>query len=144
MSRPTLTEMLGRVRSAPGQSHVAKTVEAFGWLILAESLAIVFLPVQVMALLGGGALDEQATNIFRLVGMLVGGVGMLYIVSGRLNSQGFAFASLLDRPLVPFLMAVFWYLGIVPTGLAVAFALQDFGSFLWTLSAWRREQRQSP
>jgi hypothetical protein len=72
---------------------------------------------------------------------LVGGIGMLYVVSGRLNAEGFVFASLLDRPLVPPLMAVLWYCGVVPGPLALAFALQDFASFLWTLLTWRSESR---
>jgi hypothetical protein len=38
-------------------------------------------------------------------------------------------------------MAVLWYCGIVPGPLALAFALQDFGSFLWTLLTWRSESR---
>jgi hypothetical protein len=60
-------------------------------------------------------------------------------VSGRLNAQGFVFASLLDRPLVPLLMALLWHLGIVPGPLALAFSVQDLGGFLWTLAHWRRE-----
>ena len=65
---------------------------------------------------------------------------MLYVVSGRLNAEGFIFASLLDLLLVPPLMAVLWYCGIVPGPLALAFALQDFGSF-WTLLTWRSESQ---
>ena len=87
------------------------------------------------------ALAEQAANYFRLVALLIGGLGMLYIVSGRLNAEGFVFASLLDRPLVPLVMAVLWYLEIIPGPLALLFAIQDFGSFLWTLTAWRAEHR---
>ena len=41
--------------------------------------------------------------------------------------------------LVPPIMAVLWYLGIVPGPLALLFALSDGLSFLWTLSAWRAE-----
>jgi hypothetical protein len=74
---------------------------------------------------------------------LVSGVGMLYIVSGRVNATGFVFASLLDRPLVPFAMAILWYLEIVPGPLALIFSLQDFGSFLWTLTTWRVESADS-
>jgi hypothetical protein len=86
-------------------------------------------------------LPEHGPNYFRLLGVLVGGIGMLYVVSGRLNAEGFVFASLLDRPLVPPLMAILWYCGVVPGTLALAFALQDFGSFLWTLLTWRSESR---
>jgi hypothetical protein len=84
-------------------------------------------------------LVDQAQNYFRLVGLLVGGLGMLYVASGRLDARAFVFASLLDRPLVPPLMALLWYLGIVPGPLALAFSIQDLSGFLWTLAHWRRE-----
>ena len=87
-------------------------------------------------------LSDQAANYLRLVGLLAAGVGMLYVVSGRTNAEGFIFASLLDRPLVPFVMAALWYFGLIPAPLAIAFAVQDFGSFLWTLAAWRTERRE--
>jgi hypothetical protein len=48
---------------------------------------------------------------------------------------------LLDRPLVPVVVAILWYMNSIPGALALAFAVEDFGSFLWTLSAWRGEVR---
>ena len=86
------------------------------------------------------ALNEQAAHYFQIMGLLIGGLGMLYVASGRLNSEGFVFASMLDRPLVPFIMLALWRLGIIPGPLALAFAIQDGGSFLWTLFTWRAEQ----
>ena len=133
-------EMLGRLLRAEGQSRSAKTVEAFGWLILAEGAILLIAPHFVASVLHLPALTEQSANYFRLIGVLVGGLGMLYVVSGRLDAEGFVFASLLDRPLVPPLMAVLWYLDIVPGPLALLFAVTDFVSFLWTLSAWRSER----
>jgi hypothetical protein len=67
------------------------------------------------------------------------------VASGRLNAEGFIFASLLDRPLVPLAMAILSYLDIIPWPLALIFSIQDFGSFLWTLQTWRAEHwaRQS-
>ena len=127
--------------SAEGQSQSAKTVEVFGWLILIESTFILFAPHFVASVLHIPVLNDQAANYFRLVGLLVGGLGMLYIVSGRLNAQGFVFASMLDRPLVPFIMLMLWYLDIIPGTLATAFAIQDGVSFLWTLSSWKTEQK---
>lgn len=138
---PPLSEMFGRLLRAEAQTRAAKSVEVFGWLIFFESLILMFAPRFAAELLHLPALVPQGANYLRLVALLVGGVGMLYIISGRLNAEGFVFASLLDRPLVPPVMAVLWYLDIVPGPLALLFAVQDFGSFLWTLSAWRAETR---
>ena len=131
--------MLGRLLRAEGQSRAAKTVEAFGWLILIEGFAMLFVPHFVSSVLHLPPLGEQAANYFRLAGLLVSGLGMLYIVSGRLNAEGFVFASMFDRPLVPVAMAILWYLEIIPGPLALIFSIQDFGSFLWTLKAWNAE-----
>lgn len=141
MPNPTLSEMFSRLLRPAAQTRAAKTVEAFGWLILAEAVVLMFAPHFAAALLHLPALEPQGANYLRLAALLVGGVGMLYVVSGRLNAEGFVFASLLDRPLVPPVMAVLWVLGIIPGTLALVFAIQDFGSFLWTLMAWKAEQR---
>ena len=125
--------------SARDQNRSARTVEIFGWLILIESTFILFAPHFVASVLHMPDLSVQGANFFRLAGLLVGGLGMLYIVSGRLNATGFVFASLLDRPLVPFVMFLFWYLDIIPATLAIAFALQDGISFVWTFLTWKQE-----
>jgi len=131
--------MFHRLFTAEGQSRSARTVEIFGWLILVEGVSIVLLPQLAVGLLHLPLLVEQAENYFRLVGILVSGVGMLYVVSGRLNAEGFVFASMLDRPLVPIAMAILWHLEIIPGPLALIFSIQDFGSFLWTFVTWRSE-----
>jgi hypothetical protein len=133
--------MFRRLLNAQGQSRSAKTVEVFGWLILIEGTVALFAPQFSVAVLGIGPLNDPAANYFRLVGLLVCGLGMLYIASGRLNAEGFVFASLLDRPLVPIAMAMLWYLGIIPGPLALIFSIQDFAGFLWTLITWRAEHR---
>jgi hypothetical protein len=140
----TFREMFTRLLAAPGQSRAAKTVEVFGWLILIEGVFMLFVPHFVASVLHLPPLSEQAVNFFRLVGLLVSGVGMLYVVSGRLSAEGFIFASLLDRPLVPPAMLVMWHFGVIPAPLALAFSIQDFGGFLWTLAAWRRQDQPTP
>ena len=117
-------------------------MEVFGWLILLEGTIVLFAPHFAISLLGIETLTPEARNYFRLVGLLVCGIGMLYIASGRLTAEGFVFASMLDRPLVPFAMAILWYLEIVAGPLALIFSIQDFGSFLWTLFTWRGEQQK--
>jgi hypothetical protein len=136
---PSFREMFGRLFTAPNRSRSAKTVEVFGWLILIEGSLMLLAPRLAESVLQLPAFVEQGEHYFRLVGLLTGGLGMLYVVSGRLNSREFVFASMLDRPLVPFIMAVLWYRNILPGPLALAFSLQDFGSFLWTLLTWRGE-----
>jgi hypothetical protein len=138
-----VAETFHRLVTAQGQSRSAKSVELFGWLILLEGGLVLLFPHFVARILNLPLLVEQAANYFRLVGLLVSGVGMLYIASGRLNAAGFVFASLLDRPLVPFAMAILWYLEIIPGPLALIFSIQDFGSFLWTLKIWRVESSNS-
>ncbi len=134
---PSFQEWFRRTITAESRSRAGKTVEVFGWLILLEGSSVLLFPSLAVWVLQLPPLAEQAENYFRLVGLLVSGLGMLYIVSGRLNAEGFIFASLLDRPLVPFAMAILWYLDIIPGPLALIFTIQDFGGFLWTLYAWR-------
>jgi hypothetical protein len=84
---------------------------------------------------------EQGAGYFRLTGLFVGGLGMLYVVSGRLSAEGFVFASLLHRPLAPPVLATLWYVNLIPGPLALAFALQDLAGFLWTVAASRADVR---
>jgi hypothetical protein len=63
--------MFRRLISAAGQSRSAKTVEVFGWLILLEGIIVLFAPQFSISLLGIEPLTPQATNYFRLVGLLV-------------------------------------------------------------------------
>jgi hypothetical protein len=139
MSTPPLSEMFNRLLRADPQTRAARSVELFGWLDLVLGIIMLIAPRWVASLLGLPALDVQGGNYLRLVGLLVSGLGTLYIVSGRLNAEGFVFASLIDRPLVPVIMAFLWYWDILPGSLALAFAVSDFGGFLWTRSVWRAE-----
>ena len=134
-------EMFHQLFTAENRSRSAKTVETFGWLILVEGTIVLFFPQFAISVLGIPPLAVQSENYFRLVGLLVSGLGLLYIASGRLNAEGFVFASMLDRPLVPLAMALLWHLEILPGALALIFSVQDFGSFLWTLFNWRAERR---
>ncbi len=138
---PSLAEMCRRLWSVPAQSRAARTVELYGWALMLQGGAIVLFPAEIAALLRFAPLQEQAENFVRIIGLLAAGVGLLYTVSGRLNAEGFVFASLIDRPLVPPVAGVLWYLDIMPGGFALLFALEDLGTWLWTLRAWRAEMR---
>jgi hypothetical protein len=54
-------------------------------------------PHFVAAVLHLPPLGEQAANYVRLADLLAGGLGMLYVVSRRLNATGFVFASSTGR-----------------------------------------------
>jgi hypothetical protein len=110
----SFSQLLGRLLRAENQSRTAKTVEMFGRFSVIEGPMFLRLGRLVASVLYFPPSAESGPNYFRLVGVLIGGLGMLYVVSGRLNAKGFLFASLLDRPAVPPLMAVLWYFGIVP------------------------------
>ena len=131
--------MFSHLLKADERRPAAKTIEVFGWLILIEGTLILFAPRFAASLVHLPGLVDQAANYFRLMGLLIGGIGMLYVVNGRLNSSTFVFSSLLDRPLVPLAMATLWYFNLIAWQLALAFSIQDFGSFLWTLFTWRAE-----
>lgn len=137
----TLTDATRRLLNPDRSSAGAWTVELFGYLLLLEGGAIVIAPFGVASLLNLPEFSVAAASYFRLVGLLISGLGLLYTVSGRLNAQGFVFASLLDRPLVPIVMFGLWYWALCPAVLAIAFSVQDFGSFLATLWGWRCDRR---
>jgi hypothetical protein len=141
MTAPKLVDMFGRLWRAEGQTRAARSVEYIGYVDFTLGLLLLLDPWLSVTLLHVPALTEQGENYLRLVGLLVSGLGLLYIVSGRLNAQGFVFASLVDRPMVPGVMAVLWYKDILPGPLALAFSISDFSGFLWTLSAWRKDER---
>jgi hypothetical protein len=144
MTTSALTEMFGRLLRAESQSRAALSVEYFGWLDMLLGIIILLAPDFSAALLKIPPAAVPGPNYLRLVGLLVSGIGMLYVVSGRLNSQEFAFASLLDRPLVPVVMAILYSKDILPGQLALAFSISDFGGFLWTLASWRADVRYGP
>lgn len=138
----TFKEMFARLLRPGARGRAARSVEVFGWLILVAGTLFLLTPDFVARVLRLPPLVEQAADYFRLAGLLVGGLGMLYVVSGRLDARGFLFATLLDRPLVPPAMALLWWLEIIPGPLALAFAISDLGGFLWTLFAWRADARR--
>jgi hypothetical protein len=89
--------MFKRLLSPPEQSRAAKTVEIYGWIIFLEGGLLLLFPDFMARLMHFGPLTPQASGFLRLIGMLVSGFGMLYFVSGRLNAEGFVFATLIDH-----------------------------------------------
>ena len=141
---PWFRATLHQLWTAEGQSRASRSVEVFGWLISAEAVVIVLAPHVAASVLPLPALVEQSVNYLRLAGVLAGGLGMLYVVSGRLNAEGFVFASLLERSLMIPVVAVLWSMSLILGPLALAFAIQDLGSLLWTLGSRRADVRVPP
>jgi hypothetical protein len=135
----TFKEMLHRLLRAEGQGRAAKTVEIYGWVVLIEGATCMMSPHFVAKLLGIAPLAGQGVDYFRLAGVWVAGIGLLYVLSGRLNANGFVFATLLDRPLVLPILGILWYFGMAAGTLALAAGLQDLLTCLWTLTIWRHE-----
>jgi hypothetical protein len=135
--------MFRRLLSPIEQSRAAKTVEIYGWIIFLEGGLLLLVPHFMAGLLHIGPLTAQASGFLRLIGMLVSGFGMLYFLSGRLNAEGFVFATLIDRPFVAPTMAALWYWGGLPGALALLFGIEDSLSWLWTFMTWRAEHRHS-
>ena len=133
--------MFKRLLSPPEQSRAAKTVEIYGWIVFMEGGLMLLFPDFISRLMHFGPLTPQASGFLRLVGMLVSGFGMLYVVSGRLNADGFVFATLIDRPFVAPTMATLWYFGALPASFALLIAIEDSASWLWTFLTWRAERR---
>ena len=138
---PSLTEMFQRLLHPVGQTRAAKSVEVFGWLIFAESVILMLAPHWAAELLHLPALVPQGANYLARCAARRRRRHALYRQRAP-QRRRICLAPLLDRPLVPPVMAVLWYLGIIPGPLALLFAVHDFGSFLWTLSAWRAESRK--
>jgi hypothetical protein len=134
---PALAAMFRHLLKPETSTRSSRSVEYFGWLELGLGWAILIAPRVSASALQLPAISDLDANYLRVVGVLVVALGVLYIVSGRMNAQGFVVASLLDRPLVPVIMAVLWSKGILPGRVAIAFSISDFGSFLWTAFAWR-------
>ena len=106
--------MFKRLLSPPEQSRAAKTVEIYGWIIFVEGGWLLLFPDFMARLMHFGLLNPQASGFLRLIGMLVSGFGTLYVLSGRLNAEGFVFATLIDRPFVAPTMAALCILGRYP------------------------------
>jgi hypothetical protein len=133
--------MFKRLLSPPEQSRAAKTVEIYGWIIFLEGGLLLLFPDFMARLMHFGPLNPQASGFLRLIGMLVSGFGMLYVLSGRLNAEGFVFATLIDSAIRRTDHGHAMLFGALAGPLALLFAIEDSASWLWALLTWRAERR---
>jgi hypothetical protein len=137
MTTQTLNRIFKPLINAGPLTLVSRSIEIFGWIDLLLGLLILIAPRFTAAVFHLPPLSPLDTGLLRVVGALVIMLGALYIINGRLNGMGFAIGTLLDRPLVPLIMATLWYRHVLPGPLAAAFSIVDFGGFLATVFAWR-------
>jgi len=100
-------------------------------VIFLEGGLLLLFPDFMARLMHFAPLTRQASGFLRLIGMLVSGFGMLHLLSGHLNWEGFVFTTLIDRSFVAPTMAALWYFGALPAPLALLFAIEDSASWLW-------------
>jgi hypothetical protein len=134
-----LNRILQRLIKPGPLTLVSRSIEIFGYIDLVLGLLILTAPRFTAALFHLPPLSSVDSALLRVVGVLVTTLGLLYIINGRFNSLGFAVGSLLDRPLVPLIMAVLWQKHILPGSLAASFSTVDFSGFLATAFAWRAD-----
>lgn len=139
MTTQKLSQIFDRLIKPGPLTRVSRSIEIFGYIDLVLGLLILIAPRFTAAVFHLPPLSPLDASLLRVVGVLVTTLGLLYIINGRFNSQGFAVGSLLDRPLVPLIMAVLWYRHILPGPLAASFSIVDFGGFLATVFAWRAD-----
>lgn len=133
---PHLHGNVRRSAASRNQNRAAKTVKAFGWLLLVEGLAILVMPDSVAALLQLVPLSDHSHwriidwwRRHALCRQWAPHREWLYI---RRPDRSPPDATDHGIALVSWAGA---------GNLAAAFSLLDFGNFLWTLSAWRADQR---
>jgi mono/diheme cytochrome c family protein len=141
MTTQALNQILQRLIKQGSLTLVFRSIEIFGWIDLVLGLFILITPAFTAAIFHLPPLSPLDISLLRIVGALVTTIGTLYVINARFNSLGFAVASLLDRPLVPLIMAWLWYKRILPGPLAASFSIVDFGGFLLTAFAWRADLR---
>jgi len=139
MTTQALNQMFRRLIEPGPLTGVSRSIEIFGWVDLALGLLILIAPRFTATLFHLPPPFPLDISLLRVVGVLVTTLGVLYIINGRFNSQGFAVGALLDRPLVPVIMAVLWRNHILPGSLAASFSIVDFSGFLATAFAWRAD-----
>jgi hypothetical protein len=113
--------MFKRLLSASEQSRAAKTVEIYAWMIFLEGGLLLLFPDFMARLMHFGPLTAQASGFFTFNRHAGFGLWDALFAEGRLNTAGFVFATLIDRPFVAPTIAALWYFGAVPGPLALLF-----------------------
>jgi hypothetical protein len=131
----TFTEMLRRLLRAEGQGRAAKTVEIYGWVVLIEGAICMSMPQVVATVLGIPPLVDQGVDYFRLAGVWVAGIGLLYVLRAP-QCEWLCFSTFTGQAARPAHSGRALVFGICRER-APWVGLQDL-DILWTLAIWRR------
>jgi hypothetical protein len=122
----------------PPQTLAARFTEVFGWLMLAIGFTNLLFPGFAASLLKISSEGYPlGLNYLQLAGLLAGGLGMLFVVGGSLDTGGFVTSSVAAQVVAALLVALAWT-GI-PHGLATAFIAISLGGAAATLLAARAD-----
>jgi hypothetical protein len=126
----------------PGQTRAARSAEIFGWLILVIGFVTLLFPDFTASLLNvsnGGF--PQGANYLRLIGLLVGGLGMLFVVGGSLDTGDFVTSSVSVQFTAALLVALLLSKWNIPRRFALAFICIGLAGAIWTLLAISADRR---
>ena len=119
------------------QTPAEHSIELYGWISVGIGVIFLAFPSLITTLFRLSTNSQPGPNYLYLAGLLIGGIGMLYIVSGSLNGEGFVLASLLGRLFTPVVLTIVWWTFHIPGNLTAALVAMNLGGLLWTWFAWR-------
>lgn len=126
----------------PGQTRAARSAEVFGWLMLAIGFITLLFPGFTSSLLKLTSVGfSPGANYLQLIGLLIGGLGMLFVVGGSLDTDGFVATAVSAQLLAPLLIALSWWLAGIPGGLAIPFIVVSLAGVFWALVAIHNDLR---
>ncbi len=121
------------------QTRAEHSIEVYGWLSVGIGFLFLVTPSLITSLFHLATNSQPGPNYLSLAGLLVGGIGVLYVVSGSLNGGKFVFASLLSRLFTSVALLVAWWQFHTDGNLTVALVAINLSGLLWTWLAWRSD-----
>lgn len=132
---------LSELTHAPPLSRLSRYIVANGVLYGVLGTSMLLLPGDWLAtalLLDGWQGQEE--GLVRLLGFVLVVVGWFYVMGGRTGASSFALSTVVDRALVPLVMAGLWATGQVTAGLVIGVAVLDPLMGLGAYLLWRSER----
>ena len=127
--------------AAPPSTPLSRYTVWNGVFYLCFGLVTYAWPGAVQTLFLAAPFEAGEEGLVRTVGLLVALIGYFYVMGGRTAADSFGLGTIVDRALVPFLLAplALWF-GVDPH-IVVPFAVLDPLLALGAFVIWRRQQR---